>query len=245
MTRAEVDEYSRKIRVPVYDVGPENTLKFGSVLRLVQETSEQHLDLLHISYEEYRADGFVFFIISTRVKINRLPEHNEPLIIKTHPRGRCGAQFYRDFKFYDKNNNLIIDVMQTTVLADVKTHKVQRPQNLYKYGIFRDFPVEKEERIARINIGTDLNFAGERQVYYSDLDANGHVNNSVYGDIFVDFLPAGVKELSLKEVCITYINETEPGDILKIYRKAENGKISMYGANKSGNSFAASAVLKN
>lgn len=244
MTRAEVDEYSRKISVPVYDVGPKNLLKFGSVLRLVQETSEQHLDLLHISYEEYRADGFVFFIISTRVRINRLPEHNELLTIKTHPRGRGGAQFYRDFKFYDKNNNLIIDVMQTTVLADAETHKVQLPQNLYKYGIFRDFPVEREERIARINVRGTLPFTGERQIYYSDLDANGHVNNSVYGDIFVDFLPPGIKEESLKEVCITYINETELGDKLQIYSKAENGKVLMYGVNKNGTSFAASAVQK-
>lgn len=243
MTREEVDEYSRQIRVPVYDVGPKNLLKFGSVLRLVQETSEQHLCLLHISYEEYRADGFVFFIISTRTKIHRLPEHNELLMIKTHPRGRGGAQFYRDFKFYDKDGTLIIDVMQTTVLADAKTHRAQLPQNLYKYGIFRDFPVEREERIARINVKEDLPFMGERQVYYSDLDANSHVNNSVYGDIFVDFLPAGVKEESLKEVCITYINETEPGDKLKIYSKAESGKVRMYGVNKNGNSFAASALF--
>lgn len=244
MTSAEVDEYSRQICVPVYDVGPKNLLKFGSVLRLVQETSEQHLGVLHISYEEYRADGFVFFIISTRVKINRLPEHKEPLTIKTHPRGRGGAQFYRDFKFYDKRNNLIIDVMQTTVLADAKTHKVKLPQNLYKYGIFRDFPVEKEERIARIGVNCELPFAGERQIYYSDLDANGHVNNCVYGDIFVDYLPSGVKEESLKEVQITYINETELGDKLKIFSKAENGKVLMYGVNKNGNSFTASAAFK-
>ena len=243
MTDNKLDEYSRSLRIPVYDVGPKNLLKFGSALRLVQETSEQHLNVLHIGYEAYRAEGFVFFIISTRVKLLRLPEHGEPVTVKTHPRGRGGAQFYRDFKFYDADRNLIIDVMQTTVLADAETHKVQLPQNLYKYGVFKDYPVEKEERISRIGVNRELPFAGERQVYYSDLDANGHVNNSVYGDIFVDFLPGGVKEESLKEVCITYINETEPGDKLKIYSEEKNGRVSMYGVNKNGNSFAATAVI--
>lgn len=243
MTREQVDEYTRQIRVPVYDVGPRNLLKFGSVLRLVQETSEQHLDLLHISYEEFRAQGYVFFIISSRVKIKRLPEHNELLTIKTHPRGRGGAQFYRDFKFYGENGGLIIDVMQTTVVADAETHKVQRPQSLFKYGIFRDFPIEKEERITRINIPENLPFVGERLVYYSDLDSNSHMNNSVYGDVFVDFLPNGVEERQLSEVQITYINETPLGDTLKIYAGVDGGRVLMRGNNKKGGSFTACAQL--
>jgi medium-chain acyl-[acyl-carrier-protein] hydrolase len=185
-----INEYSRSLNVPVYDVGPTNTLKFGSALRLVQETSEQHLNVMHAGYETMKKTaGLVFFIISTRVHIFHFPGNGEPITIKTHPRGRGGAQLYRDFKFYDAKGDLLLDVMQTTVLADAVTHKVQRPQALKQFGFYPEDIVEPENRMERFSVPDGLPLLGVRRVFYSDLDANGHMNNSVYGDIVWDFLP--------------------------------------------------------
>lgn len=241
MTEDIIAEYTRSLHVPVYDVGPKNELKFGSALRLVQETSEQHLGIMHVSYEEMRKQaGLVFFIISTRVKIGRMPLHNEQLVIKTHPRGRGGAQFYRDFKFYGSNGELLIDVMQTTVLADAETHKVQRPQALKQFGIYPDNTIEPEERMERFPVPDGLPLIGERRVFHSDLDANGHMNNSVYGDVISDFLPPAVRD-SARKLQINYVAETPEDDVLKIYAGTSEGKFLMRGENAKGISFTASA----
>lgn len=241
MTENIIAEYCRSLHVPVYDVGPKNTLKFGSALRLVQETSEQHLGVMHVSYEEMRKQaGLVFFIISTRVKIRRMPLHNEQLVIKTHPRGRGGAQFYRDFKFYGTDGELLIDVMQTTVLADAESHKVQRPQALKQFGIYPDNIIEPEERMERFAMPNDLPLVGERKVFHSDLDANGHMNNSVYGDVVSDFLSAAVRE-SARKIQINYVAETPENDILKIYAGEQEGNYLMRGENSKGVSFTAGA----
>lgn len=244
MTPEIIAEYSRSLHVPVYDVGSKNELKFGSALRLVQETSEQHLGVMHVSYEEMRKKaGLVFFIISTRVKICRMPLHNEQIVIKTHPRGRVGAQFYRDFKFYGINGELLIDVMQTTVLADAESHKVQRPQGLKQFGIYPENTIEPEERMERFTVPDELPLIGERRVYHSDLDANGHMNNSVYGDVISDFLPSDVRE-SARWIQINYVSETPEGDALKIFAGKSGGKFLMRGENSKGISFTASVTEK-
>lgn len=233
--------YTRSLNVPVYDVGPSNTLKFGSVLRLVQETSEQHLNVMNAGYEAMRtAAGLVFFIISTRVRISRFPRHGEPIIIKTHPRGRGGAQFYRDFKFYDQKGGLLLDVMQTTVLADAETHKVQRPQALKPFGIYPENVIEPEERMERFPVADGLPSLGVRRVFHSDLDANGHMNNTVYGDIVWDFLPPDVRRTA-HTIQINYLCETEEGKELKLSGGESGGRFLLRGDCDGGVSFTASA----
>lgn len=241
MTDAVVREYVRSLSVPVYDVGPGDTLKFGSALRLVQETSEQHLGVMNAGYETMRnAAGLVFFIISTRAKIIRLPEHGERITIKTHPRGRGGAQFYRDFLFCAEDGSLLLDVMQTTVLADAKTHKVQRPQALKPFGFYPETIIKPEDRMERFSVPDGMEKRGERRVFHSDLDANGHMNNTVYGDIVWDFLPPDVRAAS-RIIQINYLSETEEGDTLKLSGDKCGGKFLLRGENGNGVSFTASA----
>ena len=236
-----VNEYARSLTVPVYDVGPCDTLKFGSALRLVQETSEQHLNVMQAGYEAMREkSGLVFFIISTRVRISRLPQHGEPITIKTHPRGRGGAQFYRDFLFYAQDGSLLLSVMQTTVLADAETHKVQRPQALKQFGCYPENVIEPEERMDRFLVADGLPALGERRVFHSDLDANGHMNNTVYGDIVWDFLPPDVRSTA-KKIQINYLCETEEGSVLHLTGGKAGGKFLLRGDCGGSVSFTASA----
>ncbi|WP_416201294.1 MAG: Acyl-ACP thioesterase [Thermocaproicibacter melissae] len=236
-----INEYSRSLNVPVYDVGPTNTLKFGSALRLVQETSEQHLNVMHAGYETMKKTaGLVFFIISTRVHIFHFPGNGEPITIKTHPRGRGGAQLYRDFKFYDAKGDLLLDVMQTTVLADAVTHKVQRPQALKQFGFYPEDIVEPENRMERFSVPDGLPLLGVRRVFYSDLDANGHMNNSVYGDIVWDFLPPDVRRKA-HTIQINYLREVNEGKDLEISGEKIGGKFFLRGDCDGSVRFTASA----
>lgn len=236
-----INEYSRSLNVPVYDVGPTNTLKFGSALRLVQETSEQHLNVMHAGYETMKKTaGLVFFIISTRVHIFHFPGNGEPITIKTHPRGRGGAQLYRDFKFYDTKGGLLLDVMQTTVLADAVTHKVQRPQALKQFGFYPENVIEPENRMERFSVPDGLPLLGVRRVFYSDLDANSHMNNSVYGDIVWDFLPPDIRRKA-RTVQINYLNEVDEGKELEISGAEIGGNFYLRGGCDGSVRFTASA----
>ena len=95
-----VEEYSRTVQVASYEVGANEKIKLSVLLRMAQETSEQHLGELGIGYERLKADGIVFLMTNYRLLIKRLPVHNDVLTIKTHPRGTVGVQFYRDFVVY-------------------------------------------------------------------------------------------------------------------------------------------------
>jgi acyl-ACP thioesterase len=238
-----VREYVSKRRIASYEVGAQCILKLSVLMRMCQETSGRNLELLGLSYEKMCADGMIFLLITNRAKIKRMPVHGEEITIKTHPRGVCGAQFYRDFKIYS-DEELIIDVMQTSITADPNTHKILRPKAFFDYGIYAEEKVPAEERIPKLTIPEQLPCVGERQVYFSDLDYNAHLNNTVYGDILTDYLPGGPFGRQYSEVQINYVTESVLGDVLKIYAQEKDGQVLMQGNNARGCGFTACVTLK-
>lgn len=238
----QIEEYTRSVCVASYEVGSQSVLKLSVLLRICQETSEQQMDSLGLSYEKMSADGIVFLIITNRAKIKRMPRHNETLTIQTHPRGTLGAQFYRDFKIFC-DGELIVDVMQSSIAADVNTHKVLRPKQFLQYGIFTDEKMSPEEKITRTAMPDDMPLIGKRPVQFSDLDYNHHLNNTIYGDIITDFLPGGASGKNYTKVQIDYVTESVLGDVLSIYAREENNQVLMQGVNSRGCGFTAFAEL--
>lgn len=238
------EEFARTEQVASYEVGANAKLKLSVLLRMAQETSEQHLGALGLPYEKLKADGMVFLLTNNCVSINRLPVHNDVVTVKTHPRGTVGVQFYRDFVFYVDGKE-IVRMMQTCVAANPETHKILRPKVFLAYDIFHDESVEPAERVDRIAAPEDLPFLGDRPICYSDLDFNRHLNNAVYGDILMDFLPAEMRRQKMKTVQISYISEGRLGETLKIYGgPVEDGGFVLYGNHSHGLSFSTKIVMQ-
>lgn len=231
-------EYTRKVRVAGYEVGAQSVLKFSVLMRMCQETSEKNMEALGLGYEKMRDDGIVFVLITSVANLRRMPLHNEEITIRTHPLGMHGAQFYRDFLFFCGEES-VADVTQTSVVVDARTHRLLRPAQFLQYGVFSAEKIPSEKRIPRLSVPEDLPFAGDRPVRYSDLDFNRHLNNTVYGDILLDFLPGGAERFRISQVWINFLTESRTGDTLKIYAGERDGAVLMRGDNARGCGFAA------
>lgn len=239
---ANVKEFEREVRIATYEVSAQSILKLSVMLRICQETSEQHLASLGIGYERLKADGLVFLITRSAVKINRMPAHGETVVVKTHPCGVVGAQFYRDFVFYS-NGEKIINVMQASVAANTETHKIMHPKQFMKYDIDPSPNGTTDVRLGKIDLPQDMPLQGERPIRFSDLDYNSHLNNAVYGDIICDYLPGGIMGRQFSEIQINYVNESKLGENLAIYAQEQDNTIFMYGDNERGRGFECKAIL--
>jgi len=63
---------------------------------------------------------------------------------------------------------------------------------------------------------SELPVIGHRPVFYTDLDCNYHINNSVYSRIATDFLPSEYQSLEVKDYVINFSKETSIDDTLEI-----------------------------
>lgn len=77
-----------------------------------------------------------------------------------------------------------------------------------------------------------LKLVGRRTVYYSDIDMNGHMNNTNYPDMLASFIPAmhyerfsGKKGAFISNININFISEAPLGDTLEVYSCEDGGYI--------------------
>ena len=236
-TEEQIREYMLPMRVKTYDVGPNSKLKLSALLRVCQEVSERHLESVNMGYTAMKEKGLVFLIISNAARICRLPFLGEELQIRTHPRGTMGVQFYRDYEFWS-GEELLIRVMQTSVSVDPVEHKLLRPKVFLSQGVFFDEKVPREEKIDKI-APQELPQLGVREIRYSDVDYNHHLNNTIYGDIAMDFLPEALREKQFAYEQIDYVSEALLGETLRICGGEFDGGYLVQGYHERGLSFSA------
>ena len=67
-----------------------------------------------------------------------------------------------------------------------------------------------------------MELAGTRRVTYSDVDYNGHMNNTKYPDMLCDFLPDATRR-RVSGLSLSYLHEAPYGFDLSVYRAPWEG----------------------
>ena len=221
-------EYNWDFKVATYDADKNRRLKLSSALRLQQDIGERHLESLDLPYTKLYEAGMVFVIARARTVYTRPPLLSQPLRLTTWSRGTKGMLFNRCYSFTDENGGRLIDSQAGFALMDPASHRLRRPSD---FNFFYDrhdparagFCPEPEKLLP----GGEMLFAGLRPVRFSDLDFNGHMNNSVYADIICDFIPGGMGERLIKELQINFIREAVEGETLEIFTSERGGTVQM------------------
>ncbi|ARP51205.1 MULTISPECIES: acyl-[acyl-carrier-protein] thioesterase [Caproicibacterium] len=229
--------FERTARVESHQIGADSTMHLSGLLRMEQETGEEHMDAVGLGYEKMYHDGIALLITENAVEVQRRPIRNENLRIVTRALGTAGVHLYRDFTFYSGEEQ-IAHILQASVGVDCRTHRPMRPEEaLFHYHVFPQSILPREQRVTKLRVNEELPPLGERPVRYSDLDMNHHLNNTIYGDIVEDFLPEQYKEW--KKVHISYMAEAVLGDMLQVQGERRKNGFLMAGRKQGIRSFAA------
>jgi acyl-ACP thioesterase len=210
-------DYTWNTKIATYDVGQDVRLKLSSQLKLQQEVGELHLQSAGLDYQELYRQGMVFVLTRTNSVIYRAPILNETINLCTWHRDRKGAQFYRCYRFKDKEGTTLIDSVSAFALIDAKTHRLLRPDRFNQFGI-KTQPERKNScpDPSRIKISCTINPVEERLIHWSDTDYNGHLNNTNYADIVCDNIPGGMRGKRITSFTIAYQQEALEGQKLGI-----------------------------
>jgi len=233
----------RKIPVASFDVYPNSTLKPSALQKIMQQLAREDCDQSGCTYNDMRAVNMVFVLTKLGIEIKKPVFAYDELTVRTYHNRVTGITSVREFEFY-RDGEEIIHATTQWVIVRYDTRRIVRP---------REFPFElKEHNIdcASIDIprslnATELTERGERIVRLSDLDENDHLNNCVYSDISLDYLPYNRKEDYVKGIRIIFHHEAKLGDVLKISSDEKDGKlvVSAYNTTSEMNCFEADCEL--
>ena len=199
-------------------------LKASHILRFMQEVAGEHSARLGADRTHLMEKGLFWAVIRHRVQITRLPHSRETIRIETWPMPTTRTAYPRSTIAYDETGNECFRCISLWVLMDEKSRAMVLPG---KSG------VEVNELLRGCELATpgsmiprEMAECTTRQVRYTDLDVNGHMNNCRYLDWIDDLLPSAFHEHhEIQEFSLCYLSEIREGETLDLHWELDDGPV--------------------
>lgn len=215
-----LDKFRIDAEVTSFDVGPTRQLKYSMILKFLQEAAGRQLEQEGLSYEFMRDKGIVFLLTRVDVKISRLPSVGESVAIYTWFEALKGAQFVRDMRLTGQNGETLAEAQSLWITVDPDTHKIIRPTAFPFADIMRPYNGDMVnvsfKKIKPDSLPVDAWRTSIREVRWSDIDCNRHMNNAVYADLICDYFPDGLLNRQMVYFGISFIGEALEGSQMEI-----------------------------
>ena len=193
-----MNHYVETIRIRTKDCDMNGTWRFSAILEEMQEAAGIHSTLLGCGRDQLLRQGVVWVLIRSEVRMDRYPAAGEEVTVETFHREARHGLFPRYFIMTDAEGNRIGAASTIWMLMNLETREsasadsvgVNLPDN-------RDMtpPIPLPAPIRPLQ--GEARQAAYRAVY-TDLDVNGHVNNTKYADWICNQL--GEQVLTAQEI---------------------------------------------
>lgn len=191
----------------------------------LQEMAYDGSEVICPSQAEIDASGVCWILSRFTVRMDRLPVWRENIHLKTWLRSVDGVFFNRDFYLADDEGRIWGAATSSWFLASIQGHKPQRPSVLGD-GLRLErvtgmeaagLPKAPRFRLDKLLAGSEPSF--HHSVVFTDLDRNGHVNNTRYIAIAMNaMVEAGLDPaVFLVGFDVNYVSEALPHGKIAVY----------------------------
>ena len=190
-------------------------LKPSAILYYAQEVAGAHCKALALDYDTLARRRMFWAVIRHRVQITRLPTQGETIRVETWPMPTTRAAYPRSVVAYDENGNECFRSISLWVLMDLDTRNMILPgkSGITVSGALRGTELAVPQSLAP----GQLRSSRSRTVCYTDLDRNGHMNNTRCLDWVYDLLPSEFHRAHpLREFTVCYFSEGREGQELTL-----------------------------
>lgn len=235
--------------IPFYECNVNNRISIPMLINILILASEHQNEKLGVD-QLYLIDkyGIGWVVTSYSIHISQLPRKDS--VVKMTTRGTSYNRYFafREFWLHDQDGNELVKVESIWVLMNEKTRKITP----IKDDVIKPYQSENVRRVPRLPRpkrieSTDKVTAKEYQVRWSDIDFNGHVNNSRYPEWMLDSLPMSfLNNHEPANIDIRFENEVKYGNRVTssvVVDSSNNDKIETVHEIKSNDVLSASATI--
>ena len=207
--------YTTRFPVTTLHVDCFGRCKPSGLLRFTQDAAEEHCHHLGTDWDSMAKKRYFWAVIRQRIEISRYPRAGETVTIKTWPMPTSRVAYPRAAEGFDEEGNSLFKVISLWVIVDMDSRTMVLPG---KSGVDVAGTVQGTELKAPGGLpAVDFTHRLLRTVAYSDLDVNGHMNNTRYLDWVCDLLPSGFhKDHLMKAATVCYMTEALEGQQLQL-----------------------------
>ncbi len=201
-------------------------LKPSVLLQYIQEVASVHGSAMGADRDSLAEKNLFWAILRSRVQITRLPRTGESIRLETWPMPTTRVAYPRSIIAYDGSGAEIFRAITLWVMMDRTSRAMVIPA---KSGFTIQGRLEGSELAVPGSLAPrSMEQDHSRRVCFTDLDLNGHMNNTRYFDWIYDLLPGSFhREQTLKELTICYLSEAREGETLDMNWEVKEGTLQV------------------
>ena len=196
-------------------------LRASQILFIAQDMGGRHCTQLALDYDTLASRRLFWAVTRHRVQVSRMPTRGERIRVETWPMPTTRVAYPRSVVAYDENGAECFRAITLWVLMNLDTRNMILPgkSGIQVTGTLRGLELASPAGL----IPRDMRQYRERRVCFTDLDRNGHMNNTRYLDWLDDLLPSAFHAAhSLKEFTVCYLAECREGETLQLHYDASD-----------------------
>ena len=207
--------YKQKVEVGSNDINALYELRVSSLFKIMQDVIMHHTEVLNIGVKVTNEENVAWVILRMHVEIKKTPKYQQELTFFTYPNETRGFLYPRQIQVYDEKGDLNINISSLWTLINKKDRKPvtnSRIENSIKgENHENELPLPGKVKIEEAPL------IYERKIQYSDVDLNGHLNNTKYIEIFENIHNTEFyKTHKIKSIDLNYLKEIKEGQTIKI-----------------------------
>ena len=203
-------EYGQKMSFGEKDFKGNGKIKSSALMYAFQEVASAHVDTLNLGFDDMIEAGHIWVMTKLRFKIYEDFSPQCQYDVRTYPKKKRGATFYRDYYVFDDNGVVMAAGMSQWCIINFKTRRIERT-DIDIEGDCTD-KVPFEDGIGKIKCDS-LVCCGNHKVIGTDIDKNGHTNNCRYADMADMVLDSS----DYNDFTIHFSKETRMGDEILLF----------------------------
>jgi medium-chain acyl-[acyl-carrier-protein] hydrolase len=212
------ERYTEDFEVKSIDINSKKQLILKRLFQYFQETAGNQLTSTDASVEKLNSRDMTWVISRLSVQFLTLPKWKDKIKVETWPVAFDGTTAFRDYQITDKDSGEItVKACGRWVIIDRNTRKrTEKPLPIEALPVYKEIRAVNNypERIETLK-----NHNCERlfTVRYSEIDFNGHVNNTRYPMWILDTLGMDFLNMhTINSIDINYISELKYGDRISV-----------------------------
>ena len=209
--------------------------RLSAILEAMQEAAGTHAELLGCGYSRLLPQEIAWVLTRSQVEMERYPKVGDKVIVKTFPMPNRRMFFPRYFVFEDEAGNRFGAASTVWALLNLRERRMTPPDPVLPFMPDNSDLTPPLPLPGAVEMLEGAEEASCRLPVYTDLDVNGHVNNTKYADWLCNALGIDtMREKCVKSLLVNFQAEIRPEQeiSLRLTRAGDRFRLAGYHEDK-------------
>lgn len=207
--------FEYKTQVTAHDIDTNCLATPTSIIKYMMEAVDRNMLNAKPSYQELMDKGLSFIVSRTAVEVFRPLKEYEDITVQTWATPSKNVSFPRSYVI-KSGEETVAQGLAIWALMDTNEDRLVRGSEFSTdaYGTAEAITLNIPSRFKLPDI--PFKKCGHREIMYSDVDRNFHMNNTKYFDMLFDYIPNRDK-IFMSSCLINYLAEAPIGKTVEIF----------------------------